>query len=449
MALRILIVGGGAAGASAAARARKWSQDAEIHMFEAGTMITHAPCGIPYYVGGVVGDPGMLKTYSPSEFSRSRNVNVHVGARVTKVDLGSRTIEVLEGGSTRRYAWDRLILATGARPAVPPIEGVDLKGVFTVRLPDGARELKEGLSAAGTVAVVGGGYIGLEMAEAARSLGKRVLLFEAMGHVLPTTVDGDVAEIIHGELRANGVELHLSEPLVRIEGRGSVERVVTEGGSYPVDAVVLAVGVRPDSELAESAGLRIGETGAVYVNEYMETSEPDVYAAGDLVETTHLVTGRRTWIPLAPPANKMGQVAGANSVSPRSLRFPGVVGTAITKVFGYYVGRTGLSEEQAGREGFSVEAKLIKTRSAAEYYARYEDVHVKLIAERGSGRILGGQIVSRDKVVAGYLDLMAVIVERGMTIDDVFFSDLSYSPPTSPVWHPVITAARVLSHGRL
>ncbi|MGC8555716.1 MAG: FAD-dependent oxidoreductase [Conexivisphaera sp.] len=449
MALRILIVGGGAAGASAAARARKWSQDAKIVMFEAGSMITHAPCGIPYYVGGIVGDQSMLKTYTPAEFSKGRNVDVRIGSVVTGIDLRNRRLRVSESGSTSEYEWDRLILATGAKPLVPRIEGVDLKGVYTVRLPDGAREVKEGLSAASTVAVIGGGYIGLEMAEAARSLGKRVLLFEAMDHVLPTTVDGDVAELIHEELRSNGVELHLSEPLVRIEGRGSVERVVTEGGSYGADAVVLAVGVRPDSELAQSAGLRMGETGAVWVNEYMETSEPDVYAAGDLVETTHLVTGRRTWIPLAPPANKMGQVAGANSVSPRSLKFPGVVGTAVTKVFNYYVGRTGLSDEQARREGFDIESKLVKTRSAAEYYGRYEIINLKLTVERRSGRVLGGQIVSRDKIAAGYLDLMAEIVGRGLTIDDVFFSDLSYSPPTSPVWHPVITAARVLSHGRL
>ncbi|MGC8695431.1 MAG: FAD-dependent oxidoreductase [Conexivisphaera sp.] len=449
MALRILIVGGGAAGASAAARARKWSQDAEIHMFEAGSMITHAPCGIPYYVGGIVGDPSMLKTYTPSEFSKGRNVNVHVGSSVTRIDLRSRELEVEEAGSTARYGWDRLILATGARPLIPRVEGVDLKGVFTVRLPDGARELRDGLSAAGTVAVIGGGYIGLEMADAARSLGKRVLLFEAMQRVLPTTVDQDVAEVVHEELRANGVELHLSEPLLRLEGRGSVERVVTENGSYPVDAVVLAVGVRPDSALAESVGLRIGETGAVYVNEYMETSEPDVYAAGDLAETTHIVTGKRTWVPLAPPANKMGQVAGANSVSPRSLKFPGVVGTAVTKVFSYYVGRTGLSDEQAKDEGIDFESKLIKTRSAAEYYAKYETIYVKLTVERKGGRIIGGQIVSRDKIAAGYLDLMAELVGRGATLDDIFFSDLSYSPATAPVWHPVITAARVLSHGRL
>jgi len=449
MPLRIAIVGGGAAGASAAARARKWSQDARITMFEAGSMITHAPCGIPYYVGGIVGDSSMLKTYTPAEFSRSRNVEVRTGARVTEVDLRNRRLRVEEGGSASHQEWDRLILATGARPAVPPVEGVDLEGVFTVRLPDGARSLREGLSAAGTVAVVGGGYIGLEMADAARSLGKRVLLFEAMDHVLPTTVDPDVAEIIHEELRSNGVELHLSEPLVRLEGDGRVRRVVTEGGSYAAEAVVLAVGVRPDSELAEAAGLRMGPTGAVDVNEYMETSEPDVYAAGDLVETTHLVTGKRVWIPLAPPANKMGQVAGANAVSPRSLRFPGVVGTAVTKVFRYYVGRTGLSDAQAREEGMGFESKLVNTRSAAEYYGIYETIHIKLTVERGSGRMIGGQIVSRDKIAAGYLDLVATMVSRGMTIDDAFFADLSYSPATSPVWHPVITAARVLSHGRL
>lgn len=448
MAIKAIIIGGGAAGASAAARARRWSQDADIRLFEAGSMITHAPCGIPYYVGGVVGDASMLKTYSPSEFGKRRNIDVHVNARVTKVDVIDKEIRVLEGGSENTYEWDRLIIATGAKPSVPRMEGVGLKGVYTVRIPDGAPEIKMGLEGASNVAVVGGGYIGLEMTEAVRRSGKRVLLFEALEHVLPTTFDDDVAGILHEELRANGVELHLSEPVLRIEGRDRVERVITEKGSYPIDAVVLAIGVKPDVDLAIEAGARIGETGAVHVNEYMETSVPDVYAAGDVAETRDMLTDKRAWIPLAPPANKMGQVAGANSVSPRSLKFPGVLGTAVTKVFGYYAARTGLVDSQALHEGYTIESRPIKTRSTAEYYPEGETIHIKLTVEKDTGRLLGGQMVSRDKIVAGYIDLIAAFVTFNARIDDIFFSDLSYSPLTSPVWHPVITAARVLSHGR-
>jgi NADPH-dependent 2,4-dienoyl-CoA reductase/sulfur reductase-like enzyme len=449
MGRRVVIIGGGAAGASAAARARRLDPEAEIVMIDKGLFISHAPCGIPYYVGGVVKDANELAIYTPEEFAKERRIVVKINAEVFDVDVKNRVVLAREGNDVVKYPWDILIITTGAKPIVPKVDGADLNGILTLRLPHEAPKLKNEVEGASTVAVVGGGYIGLEMAEALRNLGKRVILFEMMSHVLPTTFDEDMAKIIHEELTKNGVELHLSEKVVSFSGiNGHVNKVITERGEYPVDKVVLGVGVRPDVDLAVKAGVRLGETGAVWVNEYMETSEPNIYAAGDVAETWNIITGKRTYIALAPPANKMGQVAGANAVKGRFLKFPGVVGTAVTKVFNLYVARTGLTEVQARDEGFSPITAMIKTRTTAHYYPGGAQVFIKMIADESSGRVLGVQIVGYDKAVAGYIDTAAALIGKGATIDDFFFSDLSYSPPASPVWHPLITAARVLSKGK-
>ncbi len=443
----IAVIGGGAAGASAAARARRLDPQARVVLFERGPMITHAPCGIPYAVAGIVKGHEYLQTYTPEEFSRDRNIEVYTNSEVTQIDVGSRTLTALVQGSARRFSWDRLVIATGAKPFIPPVNGVDLKGILTVRLPPDTPQLKEELSVAKTVAIVGSGYIGVEMAEAMLHLGKKVLIFEAFDRPLPQMLDNDVARIVAEEMTLKGADLHLNEKVVEFRGKDHVEYVVTERGEYKVDKVVLAVGVRPDTTLARDIGVRLGETGAIYVDEYMETSVPDIFAAGDAAETVHRVTGMRVWVPLAPPANKMGQVAGANAVKARSIRFPGVTGTSITKFFDLYIAKTGLNENEANRLGVKTRAALIRARSTAGYYPGGSPVYVKMIVDSDE-RVIGVQAVGHDKAVAGYIDAAAVLVERRATIEDVFFSDLSYMPATAPVWHPLIVAARVLSQGR-
>lgn len=449
--VKVIIIGGGAAGASAAARARRLEPSAEITMVEAGEMITHAPCGMPYAISGVVADYKSLMTYTPEEFEKERNIRVLTRTRAVDVDVDKRTVTVARGGGEEKLQWDKLIIATGARPLIPKIPGVELKGVLTLRIPDEVPALKAELEGASTVGIVGGGYIGVEMAEALLSLGKRVALFEMFKRVLPAALDDDVASVVAEEMRRRGVELHLGEKVVELRGSpdGKVNAVVTEAGAYKVDKVILAVGVRPDAELAVKAGARLGQTGAVEVNEYMEAGQPDVYAAGDVAEKVHKVTGRRVWIPLAPSANKEGQVAGGNSVKGRVLKFPGVIGTAATKFFDLYIARTGLSEAEAQQLGIKYDKALIKARTKAQYYPGYAQVQIKILAEQGSGRILGVQAVGYDHVVASYIDVAAVAVERGVTIEDLFFADISYTPSAAPVWHPLIVAARVLSRGKL
>jgi len=276
-----------------------------------------------------------------------------------------------------------------------------------------------------------------------------VVLFEMMDRLLPAALDADMASLVADEMKKRGVELHLGEKVVEFRGSGGrVSAVVTEKGEYRVDKVILAVGVKPDADLALKAGAKLGETGAVAVNEYMETAAPDVYAAGDVAEKVHRLTGRKVWIPLAPSANKEGQVAGGNAVKGRALRFPGVVGTAVTKFFDLYIARTGLGEEEAQRLGIKYDKAVIKARTKAQYYPGYAPVHVKMLADQ-SGRILGVQALGWDHIVAAYADIAAVAIERGATIEDLFFADIGYMPATAPVWHPLIIAARVLSRGKL
>ncbi|MFP3177962.1 MAG: FAD-dependent oxidoreductase [Thermocladium sp.] len=446
---KIVIIGAGAAGASAAARARKLRPDAEITMIDKGLFITHAPCGIPYYVEGAVKNAEDLAVYKPEEFAKDRNINVLTNTEATSIDVDKRTINIKGPSGESSMAWDKLIIATGARPIIPRMPGTELRGVLSIRLPHEAPILKQEVEKASTIAVVGGGYIGLEMAEAVRSLGKRVAVFEMASHVFPTTFDNDMAQLIHEELRRNGVELHLGDKVVELRGSESVRSVVTETGTYDAERVILAVGVRPDAEIAGKAGIRLTNSGAIDVNEYMETSVEGIYAAGDAVETWNAVTGRRTYIALAPPANKMGQVAGANAAKGRTLKFPGALGTAITKVFNLYVARTGLTEEQAKAEGFKAVSATINSRTTAHYYPGGTKLTIKMVADEATHRVLGVQVIGSEKVVAGYIDTAAALIWRSATIEDVFFADLSYAPPTAPVWHGLITAARVLSKGVL
>jgi len=446
MPLSVVVVGGGAAGASAAARARRLDPEAEIHLVEAGSMITHAPCGIPYYVMGVVRSVEDLVTYTPERFSKERRIYVHTRTRAVEVDPNRKIVKAVKNGEIVEFKYDKLIIATGAEPIVP--RGFDVRSpkLVVVRSPEQAEEIRMRVESASSVAIVGGSYIGLEMAEVSRALGKRVVLFEAMEQLLPSVLDRDMAELVRGEAEARGVEVHLGERVVEV---GSDGALITEAGRYEVDVVVLSVGVRPRAELAVSAGVELGRTGAVKTNEYMETNVPDVYAAGDVAEVKHKLTDEPTWFPNAVVANKTGAVAGANSVKGKVLRFPGTLKTAVLKFFDMYIGRTGLLEEEARGYGFNPESTRIRARVRAHYYPNNPEVHLKLIADRSSGRLLGLQAIGYDPIVAGYVDLASLMIERGYTVEEAYFVEHSYNPSVSPVWHPLIVAARTLSKGLL
>ncbi|MGC9009585.1 MAG: FAD-dependent oxidoreductase [Sulfolobales archaeon] len=446
---KIVVVGGGAAGASAASRAKRLDPSSEVILVEKSDMITHAPCGIPYYIENLVKERNDLITYTAEQFEKERGIKVYLNSEVIDIDVDKRSIEILKNGSREKITWDRLILATGAEPSKPPVPGTDLDGVLTIHHPAEADYLRKKIEGMRVVAVVGGGYIGIELAEALHQIGKKVLLFELTDQLLPTSLDKDMASIVAEYMRSKGIELHLSEGLREIIGRERVEKLITEKGEYAVDGVILATGVKPNNLLAKKIGLKLGVAGAVEVNEYMETNIPDIYAAGDLVEKYHKILKKKVWIPLAPTANKEGLVAGANAVKGRFLRFPGVVGTAVTKFFDLYIARTGISEREASENNIKVESRVIKVRTKAHYYPGGAEANIKILVESGSGRILGAQAIGRDPVVASYIDIMAIVIERGMSIEELFFSDLGYMPATAPVWHPLVVAARVMSKGVL
>lgn len=411
---------------------------ARVAVFERSGYVSYAPCGLPYYLGGLAESVDQLVHYTVDVF-RKRGIDVFVHAEVVEVAQGYARVRV--GGEEKGYEWDKLILATGARPRLPPIKGLDLEGVFTLRTLEDGERARRGIQSARRVAVIGGGYIGLEVAENLKRVGKEVIVFEILPHVMPA-LDADVASLVEEELVRNGVELHLGRGVREIAGEARVKRVVTDEGEYRVDAVFVATGVAPETELAKQLGARLGPTGAVQVNKRMETSVKGVYAAGDVAEAINLVTGKPDWFPLAPVANKMGYVAGANAAG-FSVEFPGAVGTAITKVFGLEIGRTGLTEERAAKEGFEPVSVKVKTATRPSYYPGGSEITVKLIADRRSGRLLGGQVVGGEGVLAR-VNALAALLAKGGTVEDLFFADLAYAPPFATVWDPLVVAARVM-----
>lgn len=436
-----MVIGGGAAGMAAAASARRVNPTADITVLEASRHVSYGSCGIPYYLGGLVEDVSKLVTYTPEEFRRSRKVEVLTNSYVKDINVSSKkVVYVSEKGEEREVEFDTLVLATGARPVVPKIEGLGLNGVYTVRFLDGAVKLKEDLARSKRVTIIGAGYIGLELAENFKRAGKEVTILELLPRPMPN-IDPELAEIVSRQLKKNGVRLELNKRVVGLKGNGRVEKVVTEHVEYETDLVVIAVGVKPNVALARRIGVELGESGAIKTNSRMETSVKGVFAAGDNSEANHIVLNQPVYIPLAQTANKMGYVAGANAAG-GSEEFPGVVGSAITKVFDLEIGRTGLGEEEAKKYGVETKSVLIKARSRAGYYPGGGDLWVKLILEKSSNVIIGGQVVGYEGVWGRIAALTLAIMNR-FTPKQLVFSDLPYAPPFNPVWDPLIVAARV------
>ncbi|HEB49641.1 MAG TPA: CoA-disulfide reductase [Desulfobulbus sp.] len=435
----IVIIGGGAAGMSAASRIRKLRPDWKITVLEASEWVSHAPCGIPYVVEGISALDRLMH-YRPEFFIRERNIDLHIRARVTTVREGE--VVAREEKGERRYPWDRLLFATGAVPRRPPIPGTDLAGVFTADLPPDAGIIRQYMEEHDVrkVVVIGTGYVALEMAEAFVGRGMQVTLIGRSDRVLRRTLDREITDMVGARL-AGELDLRLQETTRAIEGSGRVEQVVTERAVLPADLVILATGIRPDTALAESLGVVLGESGAIRTDDRMQTSCANVYAAGDVAECRHLLTGKNTWIALAPPGNKMGFVAGSNMAG-HDIRFPGVVGTAITRFMDLEIGRTGLGEEEARRAGFEVKSAVINTSTGPAYFPGHGELRLKGIAEQESGRLLGLQAAGRG--VLARIDTFALALQQGCTLRDLFFSDLAYAPPFAPVWDPLVTLARVL-----
>ncbi|MFN3805049.1 MAG: FAD-dependent oxidoreductase [Pyrobaculum sp.] len=432
--MRVVVVGGGAAGATAASRARRVNPRNEVVLIEEGPYVTHAPCAIPYHIS----HSARLYLYTAEQFARERQVRVYTNTRAEVAEGNKLKLRGQHGGVVE---WDVLIVATGARAVTPRIEGVEKRGVYVIRHVAEVHALKSGLERAREVAIVGGGYVGVEMAEALLRIGKKVAMIESGRWLLGRMLDGDMAAAVNQYVRAMGAELILGEAVRRILGGEEVTGVETQNAVVKADAVVLSTGVRPNVELAVALGARLGETGAVHTDEYLETAVPGVYAAGDVAEVRHAVTNRPAWLPLAPYANKMGYVAGTNAgFGEKRLMFPPVAGASVTKFFEMYVGKVGLNEREAGEAGLKTESAVVTTRDKAHFMPDAREVHLKAVASGGA--LIGVQAVGFSPYVAAVIDFAAQHI--GRPLSSIILAEYSYMPFTGPVWHPLITAARIL-----
>ncbi|RKS69141.1 NADPH-dependent 2,4-dienoyl-CoA reductase/sulfur reductase-like enzyme [Actinomadura pelletieri DSM 43383] len=443
---RLLVIGGDAAGMSAAsqARRRRGPDDLEILVVERGHHVSYSACGIPYHVGGVVDDADSLIARTPAEF-RDRDIEVRLRTEAMEIDVSGGRVRVRdhEDGTERWEPYDDLMVATGAVPARPRLPGADAEGVHGVQILDDGIAIRRVLDreAPRRAVVVGGGYIGLEMAEALVRRGLEVSLVDAADQPM-RTLDPDMGALVADALRGVGVELHLGEPVEGFDtsAGGRVTAVRTAGRTLPADLVVLGLGVRPGSDLARAAGIETGPTGGIVTDRRMRTRTERVWAAGDCVETRHLVSGGPVAIALGTHANKQGRVAGIN-LGGGYATFPGVVGTAVSKICRVEVARTGLNEREAAAAGFDALSVVVESTTRAGYYPGATPMRTKLIAERRSGRLLGGQIVGEENA-AKRVDALAVALWNGMTVEEMTGLDLGYAPPFAPVWDPVLIAAR-------
>ena len=449
MARRLVVIGGDAAGMSAAAEARRRSDPAELDIvvFEKGDYTSYAACGLPYFVGGLVPDVDDLIARTPEQH-RANGIDVRTGHEVLEVDLDARRVSGRRrtdsgDGATFSEPFDELLFATGAQPVRPDLPGAGATGIHGVQTVTDGIALRDHVRASGTkrAVVVGGGYIGLEMAEAMRRLGIAVTLVERSPQLMGT-LDPDMAALVADALGGIGVDVRLDTSVVGFDtdDRGAVRAVVTKDDTYPADVVVLGLGVRPGSALAKDAGVRVGPTGGIATDRRMATSADGVWAAGDCVETFHRVSRKPVAIALGTHANKQGKVVGVN-VTGGYAAFPGVIGTAVTMVCDLQVARTGLSAREATAAGFEFVEARIEGTSRAAYYPDNETLHVKVLADARSGQMIGAQIVGREGA-AKRIDVLAAAIWAGMTADEFSMLDLGYAPPYSPLWDPTLIAAR-------
>ena len=440
---KIIIVGGVAGGASAAARARRVDESAEIHIFERGPFISFANCGLPYFIGGEIRDRDKLIIMTPEKmWSRSR-VRAHVNHEVLSINRSAKTIRVKKpDGAEEDVAYDKLILSQGAKPIVPPIPGADLPHVFTLRdVPDmdsivAFLQMQRPKSAA----VIGGGFIGLEMAEAFHRRGIDVTIIEKFPHILPL-LDDDMATYLQNQIRVPGLDLKTGAEAKALTAKG-VE--LADGGFVPAELILLSVGVKAEIGLAKDAGIDIGTTGGVKTNSHMESSDPDIFAVGDAAETTHALTGMRTRIPLAGPANRQGRIAGANAVGGH-FRYSGALGTSIVRILHMTAATTGLTSSQAAKAGLSFFTSVTRDNSHAGYYPNSKPITLKIIAEEGTGRLLGAQIIGEDGIDKR-IDVLSTAISGRMTVFDLESLDLAYAPPFGSANDPVNVAGFVGDH---
>ncbi|MBQ7937762.1 MAG: FAD-dependent oxidoreductase [Oscillospiraceae bacterium] len=446
--MKIVIIGGVAGGATAAARIRRLDEKAEITVFERSGYISYANCGLPYYVGDVITDKNELTLQSPGGFKRRFNVDVKIHHEVTAINKERKTVSVknLESGETFEESYDKLILATGAKPFVPDIPGAYSEKIFSIRTVEDTFEIKKYLQKKLTksAVVVGGGFVGVEMAENLSALGIKVTLVESAKQLL-SPFDSDMAAFIHAEVRRHGINLLLGKTVSAFAEKDGMLEVAIEGEkTLRTDMAVMAVGVKPETDLAEKAGLSLGIRKSIAVNERMETSEKDIYAVGDAVQIKNSVTGEDALIFLAGPANKQARIAADNICGIES-RYKGAQGSSVVKVFDITAASTGINESAAKKAGIDFEKVILSPMSHAGYYPGGKVMTIKVLFEKETFRLLGAQIVGYDGVDKR-IDVFATAIKAGLDARELKDIDLSYAPPYSSAKDPVNMAGFMIDN---
>ncbi|MFC6872482.1 FAD-dependent oxidoreductase [Halobellus marinus] len=449
-----VVVGGDAAGLSAASKLKRDAPEQEVIVFERGEWVSYGACGLPYYVKGDIDRLDDLVVNDAETFREERDIDLRTGHEVVEIDVDERTVVVEADDGKFEQSYDNLVIATGARALVPPIDGADLDGLFTLQTMDAGGDIRKavehGIEGADEViepervGIVGGGYVGVELAEAFHERGLEVHLFEMLPHVL-NPFGESTARVVEEHLREHDVDLSLGTRVEAFNGEhGRVRSIETPEETVPVDLAILGVGVEPRVELAEQAGIETGPTGAIATDQYGETNVQDVYAAGDCAEATHTVTGAPDYVPLALTANRHGRAVGATIAGDPTPTGP-IAGTAALKAFDLEAARTGIVDpERAEDVGFDPVSKTLELPSRAHYYPGSEEITVTLVADETTGRVLGASMVGREGV-AQRINSVATALHTGVTVDELERFDFAYAPPFSPTWDPVLTAAKVLN----
>ncbi|WP_353893909.1 CoA-disulfide reductase [Proteinivorax hydrogeniformans] len=439
--MKLVVIGAVAAGLSAASKAKREKPELEIEVYTSEEHISYGACGLPYYIEEKIGSSEKLIARTKEEFKK-QGIKVVTKSLVEQINPEEKTILVkdLDNDENKTVNFDSLLIATGASPIMPPLDGINLDNIFTVKnIPD-ADKIKKQIPNTKKVVIVGGGYIGLEMVEAFYAHGLDITVIE-MAPQLMGNIDSDMAGVIAEHLKEKGVNVCSGEKVESFQGEKAVESVKTDKGTYHADMVIMAIGVSPNSQLAKNAGIKLGVKNSIKTNRKMETSVKDIYAAGDCTAAYHLLYEDDAYIPLGTTANKQGRLAGENIAGGNS-HFQGIIGTGIMKVLDLEVGRTGLNTREAKQLEKDFYETVITIPNIAGYYPGHGKGKMKLIVEKGSGKVLGCQLVG-PKGIAKRIDTVAACIHNENTIWDMAKLDLAYAPPFSPVWDPVLMAANV------
>jgi len=446
---RIIVIGGVAAGTSAAAKARRMDEKAEIMLFEKGEYISYAGCGLPFYISGVVQDRNELLVQTPEFFSKRHNIEVYVQHEAIEILPNKKMVVVkdLKRGTEKEYKYDKLIIATGAVAKKLPLPGVDYPNIFTLRNLNDADNILKAVFRPGVknAVIVGAGLIGLEMAESFSHRGLKVTIIERERQVLPS-FDFEMAFLVEEHLKKNKISVLTGAEIKEFKGssQGVSGVILNSGKELPADIVLISVGIKPETKLAERAGIKLGPTGAIGVDSRMETSIRDIFAAGDCAESHNIITGKPLWSPFGSVANRHGRIAGENAAGGESI-FRGVVGSSVAKIFDITAAKTGLSEVEALKEGYSAVSVHVHPLNRAHIYPNAEPLSIKVIFDRETEKLLGAQIVGKEGVDKR-IDVFTTAIQNDMKVGELFDIDYAYSPPYAPAKDPAAVAGAVANN---